>query len=56
MVGFSVGMDSIELAMIYCKDLISWSCSSPIENGDDRDWDFNALARSSIMRRAVLVE
>ena len=56
MVGFSVGVDGIELAMIYCKALIYRSCSSLIENGDNRNGVFNALDRSSIMRRGALVE
>ena len=56
MLGFSVGVDGIELAMISCKSLISQSCLSSTENGDDRDGFFNALARSLITQRAASVE
>ena len=37
MLGFSVGVGGIELAMISCKSLISQSCLSSTENGDDGD-------------------
>ena len=42
--------------MIYSNALISWSCSSPIENGDVGDRFFTASARSSITCREVSVE
>ena len=51
-----MGLDGIDLAMIYCKSLISRSCLFSIENGDDGYGFFNALARSSIKRRAASVE
>ena len=51
-----MGLDGIDLAMISCKSLISRSCLSSIENGYDGYGFLNALARSSIERRAAMVE
>ena len=56
MLGFSVGVDGIELAMISCKSLISQSCLSSTENGDDRDPFFNASDISLITQREASVE
>ena len=56
MLGFSVGVDGKELAMISCKSLISQSCLSSTENGEDGDGFLNALAISLITQRAASVE
>ena len=56
MVGVSVGVDGIDLVMIYCKALIAQSWSSPMENVNNKDGFFTASSRYSIAQRAASVE
>ena len=42
--------------MISCKNLIAWSCLSPIENGDNSEIVLTASARLSIAQRAASEE
>ena len=54
--GVSVGVYGRDLAIISYNDMIACIWSSPIENGDDGDGLLTASARSSIERRAAMVE